>query len=186
MQVFFGILTAILPLVAAIPYIRDILRKKTKPQRASFLIWAILGLIAFFTQLAEGAEWSLLLPAADTLAVVVIFLLAIRYGMGGFNKEDKLALGFAVLGLVLWYLTNEPLVALIITIMIDATATVLTVHKTYKNPHTETFISWFLATMSGFTAIFAVGEMDPTLLAYPIYIFLANGAVAIAIVLGKK
>jgi len=181
MVAIFGLLAGMLPALAAVPYVRDILRMKTKPHRASFLIWAILGAIAFFSQLAEGAAWSLLLPVADTLAVSVIFALSIKYGVGGFNKKDRAGLVLAGLGLFLWYITNEPLYALAITIGIDAVATVLTVLKTYESPHSETFSSWLLATMGGFFAIFAVGGLEPELLVYPIYIFLANGSVGVMI-----
>ena len=186
MQAFFGILTAIVTLVAVVPYVRDMFAHKTKPQRTSFLIWALLGLIAFFSQLADEASWSLLLPLADATAVLIIFLLSINYGVGGFNREDKAALLFSAVGLLLWYLTDEPLFALIITILIDASATALTIHKTYRNPHTETFISWLLASVAGITAMLAVGDLDLSLLIYPIYIFLSNGIVALLILAGKN
>jgi hypothetical protein len=182
----FGFLAGILPALAAIPYVRDILKLKTKPHRASFLIWAVLGAIAFFSQLAEGATWSLFLPAADTLAVLVIFALSIKHGVGGFNKKDKVALVLAAIGLLLWYVTDEPLFALGITIGVDAIATVLTIHKTYQSPHSETFSAWFLATMGGFFAIFAVGSLSWELLVYPVYIFIANGSVNIVILLRKN
>ena len=174
---FFGFLAGLLPLLAAVPYVRDILKGKTKPHRGSFLIWMVLGLIAAFSQLAEGATWSLLLPVADTLAVMVIFALSFKHGTGGLNKRDTTALALAGIGLLLWYFTKQPLVALLITIGIDAIATVLTLIKTYADPHSETFSSWLLASLGGLFAALAVGEWSFALLVYPIYIFIANGAV---------
>lgn len=186
MLALFGLLSGILPTLAAFPYVRDILKSKTKPHRTSFLIWAVLGVIAFITQLAKGATWSLLLPAGDTLAVLLIFILSFKHGIGGFSKTDKGALLLAGLGLILWYITKEPLTALLITIFVDAIGTFITFKKTIQEPHTETFSSWLLACLGGLFAALAVGRISFSLLVYPVYIFLANGAVDAAIIIGKK
>ena len=41
----FGLIAGDLVILANIPYMRDILRGKTKPERASWLIWFTLGVI---------------------------------------------------------------------------------------------------------------------------------------------
>lgn len=181
----FGILSGLLPVIGVLPYTRDILRHKTKPHRGSFLIWAILSAIAFFTQLADGATWSLFLPATSTLTTIIIFILAIKFGVSGLSKTDVAALLLAGLGLVLWYLTKQPLTALLITIGIDTIGTILTLIKTYRAPHSETFSSWLLACVGGFFAILSVGELSFGLLVYPIYVFIANGLVALVILIAK-
>lgn len=182
---FFGLLAGLLPLIAAVPYVRDIVKSETRPHRGSFLIWMVLGLIAIFSQMADGATWSLLLPAADTLAVVVIFALSIKYGTGGLNKKDMAALIAAAAGLGLWYFTEEPLTALLTAIGVDALATLLTLIKTYADPHSETFSSWLLASLGGLAAVCAVGVWSFDLLIYPVYIFLANGAVNVVMLLRR-
>jgi hypothetical protein len=181
-----GLLSAILPLLGVIPYVRDILRHETKPHRGSFLIWTILGAIAFFTQFAKGATWSLFLPAGDSIATLTIFILSIRYGTGGLNKKDNAALVVAGCGLVLWYFTKQPLLTLFITIGVDAVGTVLTIVKTYHEPHTETLSSWLLAALGGLFAAGAVGKLSASLLLYPLYILLANGLVAMTIEWRRK
>lgn len=50
----FGYLSGVLALIAFFPYYRDIFRGKTKPERASWLIWGILDLVALFSQLAKN------------------------------------------------------------------------------------------------------------------------------------
>jgi len=180
---FFGFLSGILPMLGVIPYDRDIFLRKTKPHRGSFLIWSVLGAIAFCTQFAKGATWSLFLPGADTLATLSIFVLSIWYGTGGLNKRDIGGLVLAGLGLVLWYFTRQPLTALLIAIAVDAVGTILTVIKTWEDPHSETFSSWLLAALGGLFAVFAVGKVSLALLVYPIYIFMANGSVNAVILL---
>ncbi len=171
--------------MAAFPYIRDILKKTTKPHRGSFLIWVLLGLIAIFSQAAKGATWSLMLPIADTLATLVIFALALPNGTGGLTKRDVSAIILAGIGLLAWHFTKQPLAALIIVIGVDAIGTILTVLKTYNDPASETFSSWLLASLGGLSAALAVGKLSFALLVYPLYIFIANGGVDAAIVLGN-
>jgi len=183
---FLGVMSGVLGVVYCIPYVRDILLRKTKPERASWLIWIVLGGIAFFSQLAKGASNSLWMTGADTLGVAIIFVLSLRFGKGGLTKRDVKALLFAFLGLVLWYFTKEPAFALFIVILVDGAGAILTVLKAYKDPESETLSAWFLSGLSGFVAALAVGSFNWTLLAYPIYIGLANWSVIVAMMLGKK
>jgi hypothetical protein len=178
MSEFFGTLSGLLLLIAGIPYVIDILKGRTHPHRGSFLIWSVLGAIAFSSQLAEGAVWSLVLPAADTLVTLIVFGLSIKYGVGGLNRRDITALIIAGLALVAWYYTRQPLVALLITIGIDAIGTLLTLHKTYLRPHTETLSAWTLAALGGVAAGLAVEDISFALLVYPLYTVLANGSIA--------
>ena len=167
-----------------LPYIRDIFKGKTKPERISWLIWAILGSISFFSQFAKGASYSLVLVGAQTFGDLFIFILAIKWGFGGFLKRDIFALVGAGIGLVLWYVTKEAAVALFVAIFIDAIGVVLTVIKSYEEPTTETISSWVLTLLAGVLACIAVGSFNLVLLAFPFYIFLASAAILIAIKLG--
>ncbi len=181
-----GYLSGIAILLSFLPYIRDIFRDKTKPERASWLIWTILGSISFFSQFAKGATWSLILPGVQAVGDALIFLLALKYGLGGLQKRDIVGLTGAAIGLVLWVLTGEAAVALFIVIFIDAIGSALTVIKTYEHPSTETVSSWVLTFLGGLFACIAVGRLDFILLAFPLYICLAGASVLVAIWLGFK
>jgi hypothetical protein len=182
----FGYISAILSIIMIIPYARDIFRKVTRPERASWFIWTILGSIAFFSQLAKGATDSLWLTAGQTVAVLVIFGLSIKYGVGGLTKRDVCALSAAGIGLILWQLTDEALYALLIVIAIDSIGTFLTMIKAYREPETETISTWIMSGTSGAFGCLAVGTLNPILLAYPFYIFVANYTIVAAMLLGRK
>lgn len=186
MQEIAGYLTGIILIVGFIPYLVDIFRHKTKPERASWLIWGVLGTIAFFSQLASGASWSLVLTGVDTIIVLWILGLSIKDGVGGFTKLDITSLILAGIGIIAWYFTHQPLAALLLVIFVDAIGVTLTIIKTYREPDTETMFAWLMASLAGLLSVVAVGKIDQTLLLYPAYIFLANGLVAATIVLGKR
>ncbi len=109
-----------------VPYIRDIFLLKTKPERASWFIWTVLGFISFFSQYAKGATNSLWLTAGQTCAVLIIVILSIKYGVGGFTKRDIRALIGAGVGLALWYLTKEAAWAIFFVIAVDSIGSSLT------------------------------------------------------------
>lgn len=182
----FAYISAFLSLLAIFPYLIDILKRKTKPERASWFIWSVLGSIAFFSQMAKGANESLWLVGAQTLGVVVVFLLSIKYGVGWFTTRDKRALIAAGIGLILWLLTREALFALYIAILIDCIGVFLTVLKAYKEPETETLNTWLISGTSGIFGALAVGSIDLILLSYPIYIILANYIVVGSIIFGRQ
>ena len=180
-----GYISALLSIICILPYIRDILRLKTKPERGSWFIWTMLGFIAFFSQLAKGATNSLWLTVGQTTSVLIIFLLSLKYGYGGLGKRDLRALIGAGIGLVLWYLTREASFALIFVIIVDSIGTLLTLLKAYKDPESETLSTWIISGTSGIFGMLAVGSLNLILLAYPFYIVLANYVIVGAILLGK-
>jgi hypothetical protein len=181
-----GIASAILSLICFIPYIKDILSGSTRPERASWLIWTVLGCIAFFSQLAEGATDSLWLTVGQTFGVTGIFLLSLKFGVGGLVKRDVIALSFAALGLVLWSITNEAAIALILVILIDCVGSILTMIKSYEDPESETVITFILSGTSGLLGALAVGSWDILLLSYPVFIWMINYAIAGSIFLGRR
>jgi len=186
MQEILGYASGILVILSAVPYIRDIFLLKTKPERASWLIWSVLLVIAFFAQLSKGGTWSLILTGTDLMAVFIIFILSFKYGVGGTKKFDIWALIGAGIGLVLWYLTNDALAALLITIFIDFLGGLLTIIKTYKDPSSETLVAYLMTGFGASLGALSVGENNFSLLIFPIWIGVLNFSIAMTIVLGKR
>ncbi len=180
-----GYVTGILSFICYLPYIRDILKGTTKPERASWLIWSVLSSIQLFAQLNKGATNSLWLIGVQTGGVIVIFFLSILYGRGKLLKRDFAALLAAAFGLFIWYITKEATWALIITIIIDFIGGSLTVVKAYEHPKSETMSTWLLSGIAGIFGSFAVGTLNWVLLLFPVYVIIINFAVVIAIKLGE-
>ncbi len=181
-----GYASGVIGFLCFVPYIRDIFKGTTKPERATWLIWSVLGGIAFFSQYAEGASHSLWMTSGQTLGVLIVFALSIKYGMGGLSRRDIVSLALAGIGLLIWYLTQHAVFALIIVIFVDALGLLLTTLKTYEYPETETLSTWVLAGIAGLLGTLAVGSLDPTLLAYPVYIFLANVVMVSIILIARR
>lgn len=181
-----GYLSGIFMAVSAVPYVRDIFREKTKPERMSWFLWAILSIVAFFLQLSEGASYSLFLTGTQMIVLSFIFLLSIKNGYGGFLKRDMMGLVGVGISLLVWYLTGKAGTAIVIVVIIDGIGGVLTILKSYESPSTETMSSYLLSSIAGFLACIAVGYFSMALLAVPFYTFSMNFAIALSIWLGLK
>jgi hypothetical protein len=181
-----GLCSAVLSIAAYLPYARDTLNSKTRPKRASWLIWSVLSSIALLSQIAEGASSSLWFMAVQCLGTVMIFILAVsRSDDALFTTENKYILSAAALGLVFWALSDSAVYALAMTIIVSALGSVLTIFKAYKAPETETISTWLLFFVSSGLALAAIGTMDWILLAYPLYLFCLYGLIVAAMLMGR-
>ena len=157
MQVWIGLTAAVLSIIAYIPYAIDTAAGRTRPQRASWLIWSVLSIIAFSAQFYEGASTSLWFAGSQAIASVLIFGLSLRSGKGGILKSsDYITLVLAGVGLLLWYLTETAAYTLVITITISLLGGVATATKAWHDPESETLMTWVISLVASVLAILSL------------------------------
>jgi len=176
-----GVLAGVVAVADFLPYLRDTLHGTTRPQRGTWLIWGVLAIVALISQRADGASWSLIMAAAQAVLTTFIFVLSIRRGEGGMSAGEVLIIAIAFSGVVGWMLADEPVVATACVVAADLIGVALMVPKTYRDPHSETLATFALASLGGALAAGAVGRIDLALLLYPLYFFVANGAISVLI-----
>jgi len=172
-----AILSALLILAASPPYIIDTLKHKTKPERITWFIFSVLGVTAFVSQLSLGASWSLLFSGLDTLVSILVFVLSLKFGVGGHTKLDIGALVIAGIGIIVALVAKQPIISLLGVVLADMSGVSLTLRKVYVKPGSETTISWLLVGTASLLGAIAVGKLSLTLLLYPMYLMIANYAV---------
>ena len=124
--------------------------------------------------------------AAQAALTSVIFLLAIRRGEGGVSPVELAMIALAGAGVIGWIVVDEPLVATVCVVAADLIGAAMMVPKTYRDPESETLVTFAFASVAGAFAAGAVGALDVSLLLYPIYFCLANGAIALLIVQRRR
>lgn len=159
----------LISILALVPYIRDIFRRKTKPERAMWWIYSALFVLLFAAQLSAGATWLLVISGSYVLSSLLIAILSLKYGYGSLHKRDGISLAVAALGFVLWLLTKEPVLAILIVIVIDFAGFWLTLTKTWHAPHSETLITWQLNCLSAIINLLSIGRWTITVAIYPLY-----------------
>jgi hypothetical protein len=176
-----GVASGLASIANTVPYVRDTVRGSTRPHRGTWLIWTVLAIVACLSQRADGASWSVLMVGTQTVLTGFVFVLAIPHGEGGMEARDLFLLALAGAGVIGWILAHQPVVAVGCVIAADLTAFVMMTPKVTRDPESETLSTYALASVGGAFAAGAVGETDVSLLLYPVYFCLANGAMAILI-----
>jgi hypothetical protein len=174
-----GVLAGLVSVADTVPYVRDTLGGATRPHRGSWLVWTVLAVVVSCSQWADGASWSVLLAVSQSVAVGLVFVLALRHGVGGTTPVELTVMALAGLGVAGWVVLDEPLAATLSVVAADLAGAALMVPKAYREPYSETLVTWALASLSGALACGAVGALDRSLLLFPAYFCLVNGALAL-------
>jgi hypothetical protein len=176
-----GVLAGAIGVADTLPYVRDILRGSTRPHRGTWLIWGVLAVVVCLSQRADGASWSLIMAGTQAVLTSLIFMLAIRHGEGGVTRTEFIMIVVAGAGVMGWILADEPIVAIACVVAADLIGAAMMVPKTYRDPESETLVTFAFAGLGGALAAGAVGVIDVSLLLYPAYYCIVNGAIALLI-----
>ncbi len=164
----------IMTLVGYAYYFRDIFAGKTKPHAFSWLVWASLTAIAFAGQLSDNGGPGALVTGVTASISFIIFGLAIKKGEKDIATSDKLNLAGAAFALLLWFLTSDPLLAIILITIVDFLGFMPTIRKSYHKPREETLIHYVLAGLKFALAIVALNNYSLTTWLYPASLVAAN------------
>ncbi len=186
MAPLFGILSVVVGLSAEIPYFKGMLKKEILPDRGAFIIWSVLNVIFFAIALSEGGTWSLIYIATGTISASIKAVFALKYNHSPIKRREKISLAIVLLSLAFWPLTSSPLITLVVTLLIDLTGTWLFFVKIYSDPWTESLLFWGIVTVSALLSIFAVRELDPYVLVFPVYVVIASIAFNVVISLRRR
>ncbi len=171
----------------AVPYIRDTLKGKTKPNRVTWLMWSIAPLTASIAAVVDGVGWAAL-PVFMSGFCPVLILVSSFFNKNSYwklEKFDYLCGLFSALALILWAITKEPVIAIIFALISDAFAATPTLIKSWKHPETETVAVYVVDIFTVSTSFTAIKIWNFSALAFPIYLIITNAFIAFAILRGR-
>ena len=151
-----------------IPYIRAIARGKTKPHVFSWIIWAIGTLVVFFAQLADGAgvgAWPIGISACITFYIA--HLAYRKRGDASITRSDWLFLLAALSTLPIWFITSNPLWAVVVLTLVDIIGFGPTVRRSYANPYDESVSFFALASVRNLLVVLALEHYSMTTVLFP-------------------
>jgi hypothetical protein len=171
-QLILGIISGVIATMAYIPYILSVVNGKTKPNRASWGIWAVLGIIICASYWSVGARdtfWFTL-----PIGMITTALLSLRYGVGGWTTFDKFCLLGAAVGLLLWWVSGIPFTALAVASVIDMMGFFPTLKKVWDEPTSEDKLAWAMFFVAAALNVTAIDRWTLEIAAYPVYILIFN------------
>lgn len=175
-KLFFGILSALIAIASIIPYVRDIVRGKTKPHMYSWLIWTILQIIGTAAQFQDGAgygAWALTIAAFGSF---LIFIFSFKYGTKNITQFDLACLITSGITLIVYFGMENPLYAVILVVIIDLLGFLPTFRKGWEEPSTETTATYALSGLANLLGLFALEHYTPVTTMYIGSLFLTNAS----------
>ncbi|EKD25269.1 MAG: hypothetical protein ACD_80C00092G0013 [uncultured bacterium (gcode 4)] len=181
------ILWALVSLWWCFIYLKETIKGNTKPNRVTRLMRAIAPMIATWAALSDGIHRAALPVFMSWFGPFLIFLASFvnKKAYWKLEKFDYICGVSSALALLLWWITKEPVIAIIFAIISDAFAAIPTLIKWWKHPETETVQAFIGGLFSASTAFFALKVFSFTELAFPIYLVVMNILLISSISIGK-
>lgn len=185
-HILFGWLSLVLAVVAYLPYIVSVARGNTRPHVYGWGIWALVSLIAAAGQYAGNAGpgyWATVLSGLFCIAIAV--MAAFQKGDKSITRHDRILFVLAVMSLSLWYITKNPLSAVILVTLIDASGYIPTMRKSWQAPRHEMPLHYIISNVKHMLAIAATVTYSITTLLYPLTLLFLN-TVLIALIYYRR
>ena len=166
-----SIIIVIIQISASLLYIVDTIKGKTKPNRVTYLLWGVL-VIAGFASLSVQFSWSALPVLAGGILPLIIFLCSFvnKNAYWKLKRLDYACGTLAVLALILWWITNDPLLAILFAVLADLLAGIPTLIKIAKYPETETKKAYYLYAIAHTLNLLTISTWILTEFITPLYL----------------
>ena len=180
-------LSTALAIYCTFPYIDAIVKGKTKPHQLTWLVFVIMNGIVLFSQYFSGGRESILISLIFFIGSLIILLLSLKYGLHDSSRWDRFLFLFALITIVIWYITRSNATAIWLTLIIDLAATSMTILKIKAQPYSEDPTAWSIASVAYiFTILTLWGKPLSILYVRPLYGLLGDVALVAFIYLWRK
>lgn len=186
MRELLAITGAVIAMLSTVPYLVDIVRGKTKPNIVTWLTWTMLTSISGAAALAAGEPKTAMFLFGSSLCTGAVVVLGLKYGTAKFTRFDVICQVSALLGLVFWLVFNSPTIGIVVPLAIDFIGALPTFRHAWVKPAEETWQSFFVGIIAPMFTIASLTRFNIASLAFPLYLFLANTALVLTIILRRK
>ena len=177
---YWAIVGAVIGSVGGLYYLYDTIVGKAQPNRITWLLWGIFPMVIFVAQRVQGVEglsWTSFVAGLTPLLIVAASF---------FNKKaywkseprDYYLMAAAIIGIILWAITDNPNLALLFSLLADMLASIPTLIKSYRHPHSESWIAYAISTFGFGISFLSVQIYNIENTAFVAYVFVLNGACA--------
>lgn len=176
----FAIVGAAIGSLGGLWYLRDTIAGRARPNRVTYLLWGVFPLVIFAAQRAQGVSglsWTSF--AAGFLPLLVFaasFFNPVSYWRT--TGRDYGLMAAAIVGLILWAITDEPNLAILFSLLADLLAGLPTVIKSYRHPRSESWLAYAISAVGFGISLLSVQTYDFQNTAFAAYVFVMNGVCA--------
>lgn len=185
---YFAIVGAVVGSLGGFYYLYETVIGKAQPNRITWLLWGIFPMVIFVAQRAQGVEglsWTSFVAGFTPLLIVAAsFLNKLAYWKS--EPRDYYLMAVAIVGIVLWAITDNPNLAILFALLADMVAGIPTLIKSYRQPESESWIAYAISTVGFGVSLLSVQTYDFENTAFVAYIFSINGVLAVLASRGRR
>lgn len=175
-----------LTLFAFFPYIQSIRNGQTRPHVFSWIIWGTSTFVVFLAQLAgKGGAGAWPIGVSGVITMYVAWLAYTKKTDNVITFIDRVFFVSAMSSLPFWYLTSDPLWAVVILTVVDLLGFGPTFKKAYARPDEEQLLFFGLITLRNLISIAALQYFSLTTVLFPAALSIA-GMIFIGMVLCRR
>ncbi|MGB6437591.1 MAG: hypothetical protein WA677_05255 [Bradyrhizobium sp.] len=188
MHTVLAIAGAVINFVACLSYVRAILKREATPNRVTWLLWALVPLIAAAAQWRAGVGISTLVVLSVGAGPACVVLASFVRGTGSWRLGpfDYLCGACSLAALALWAITGDPVTAIVLSILADAAAALPTLRKAWLAPATEDRRAYLISLVGMALGIFSVQEATFTAYAFNAYLVAVSGLLVLILYLPRR
>jgi hypothetical protein len=131
----------VLAIVGNIGYLLSVVKREINPHPVTWFIGSIVSAVTFLGAYVKGGGVGVWPILASEIFTILIFLFSLRLAMQTdfkiVQKRDWIFLVICLLGIIPWYLTNDPTISVITVVAVDVISFIPTILKTKNNPLSE-------------------------------------------------
>lgn len=170
-----------------VPYIRAIMAGHKKPHVFTWIIWGLTTSVIFFSQLSENAGAGAWVTGFSACLCFVIVGLSLWKNPGlQITRLDWVFFTGALCSIPLWYVTSNPLWAVILLCAIDVMGYVPTLRKAYVLPQEESVFLFAIQILKNCLTISALEVYTVSTVLFSLTVSIMNIAVLLCIFMGYR
>jgi hypothetical protein len=164
----FSAAAILLTVISYAPYVRAIVRGRTRPHLCSWIIWSLATVTVFAAQLVDGGGPGAWPTGVSGVLTILIALLAWRQRADTrITRMDAWFLAGAVSALPAWWFTADPLAAVLILTGVELAGFGPTFRKAHHRPHEEGLVFFGLFAVRNTLSILALENRSTTTVLFP-------------------
>jgi len=174
-----GLASALVALVATVPYIRAAARREIRPSAVTWAGWWLFSAVVFAAQMLSEPSWSAIIAGGGTAYCGVVTVLALRNGGARIGALDAVCGALGLAAIAAWQASGDPRLALLFTIAGDICLCIPTLAKSIRDPSSELGGRFLLAAVAALIGAAAARHLDFLSLGWPLYLIVANTTIGV-------
>lgn len=179
------IIAGVLTVLGYIPYITDVVKNKTHPNLVTWFTWTLVAVINTAAAISTHAVHTAIFSGITTVGNGAILVAGLKKGVKKYTPFDFICQALALIGLLLWRLTNDPSLAVLFGLLVIVIAAMPTWRHAYMKPFEETWKSFVIGSSSGAVTILSLSSFTFVAVAFPLTAA-TNSALMVAIILSRR